>query len=133
MQEPVKLPLSHPMVSQIMRASFGADPRGRRAVRIECRSSRHYAPNWDGGSRTEAFFVRLSNMTFVPLEEMPHDRRPTNYAGMVDANVQIQPGICMVEHSVFQGKDTGYRIMMNAADIPTYLPEAISLIPKGEA
>lgn len=133
MREPFKLPFSHPVVRRIVCAGFpGA--KSRREVKIECHDKMRISDYWDGGSRDYSAFVRLSDMSSLSSEAIPREARQqvANPFHLPIADVIITPNVCIVEHTIFCGKDMGYRIYMNAADIPHHLPEAISLLPVPE-
>lgn len=130
MKEPISLPFKHPKINAIVSAAFpGA--KTRRPVRIECRTKYHVADYWDGGSRYYCAFVQLSTMQSVTSDSIPKEARQqeANPFNLPVADVLIQPGYVVVEHIIFCGKDFGYRLYVNADDIPGQLPEATSLIP----
>lgn len=73
---------------------------------------------WDGGSRTSYRFVRadgqvISAPTSHPIFE--------NHIIGVDS-VTIPPGIVLVEHSIFCGKDMGLTAVIPSDRIAGYLP-----------
>lgn len=47
----------------------------------------------------------------------------TMFTGAAHATVEIPDGVALVEHTIFQGEDTGVTIHVNAATFPRALPE----------
>jgi hypothetical protein len=120
-----------PYLARVVRAALpGA--AFRRPIGVACRESYHVADYWDGGSRTYAYFVDLATMRTLSSEAMPKDARQVagNAYGLPVGDVVISPGFAVVEHSIFCGKDTGYRVIFSAADIVSKLPEARSVVPE---
>ena len=125
-----ELAFSHPVVNRIVKAAF-PEAKTRRPVKILCRNEYKVADYWDGGSRDYCVFVRLSDMSSHTSESIPRAARQQtgNPFNLPIATVIIQPGFVVVEHSIFRGKDFGYRIMMNDNDIALNLPEVSHLLP----
>jgi hypothetical protein len=133
MREPFALPFSHPIVNRIVRTGFpGA--KTRRPIKIECRSSYHVSDYWDGGSRSYCAFIQLSTMSGVSSEALPKESRQkiANPFNLPIADITIQPGYAVCEHTIFCGKDLGYRLYLSPGDILSYLPEAKILVPAPE-
>lgn len=106
-------------VATIVNATFPGY-RGRK-IRIGAREkiSLHDV-NWGGGSKNEYRAVTLEGQ---PLGSS------AKYAAMAPwshhaegAILPIPEGACIVEHSIFCGKDIGLRIYVNPADMPKLLP-----------
>jgi hypothetical protein len=73
---------------------------------------------WEGGSRDRFVFVQLSTMKAIQLQEnhpiFQHERPRDIQA--------LPPGIVIVMHSIFRGKDMGITIYSNAGDLNPMLP-----------
>jgi hypothetical protein len=79
---------------------------------------------WSGGSRSTYRMVKLSDgANFAPVN---HNSSPWN-GERREINVQLPPGVALVEHSIFCGKDSGLTFYINPADAPAYLPAAVSI------
>jgi hypothetical protein len=127
MKEPVKIAFGkHTKVKEIVQTAY----RGittRRPVRIECAEEYQVSDYWDGGSRNYCKLVKLDVMIEVPYYSIMH--KQDNSMSLSAGSLSVEPGYCVVENTIFQGKDLGYTIIMNAADIPIHIPEAVSLLP----
>lgn len=97
----------------IDRAFPGA--RSRRSVKIESRSAYTVADYWDGGSRAECRFLELGSFRVMSSSEIPDDVRQKagNPYNLPVCSITLTPGYCVVEHSIFCGKDMGYRIYVS--------------------
>lgn len=111
--------------ADIVRAAFG-NVSSRRTVKVEVRESYQVSDYWDGGSRNEAVFLKLDTMQAIPATAMPGHMRQqqNNPMGLAIAQVNINPGFCVVEHVYFQGHDLGYRIYLHASNITPQLTAA---------
>jgi hypothetical protein len=95
--------------------------------RVEVTESVHipsHAGLWDGGSRNTFRGVRLVDGAEVPLSDnmsAPWD------AKRQDFTAKLAPGIAVVEHSTFCGKDMGLRIYVHPSDAAPMLPAPIEL------
>lgn len=91
----------------------------RRSVKVSIRASYHVADYWDGGSRDEARFVRLSDLSVQSSDSLPKDARQVagNPYGLPIADVLLTGGFVVVEHCYFCGKDLGYRIYATGDDM----------------
>ena len=106
-----EIPFSDARVKRIVQAAFpGA--KSRRTVKLESRNTYHVSDYWDGGSRNECRFVRLSDLTTMHSESVPRENRQqiANPFGLAIYDVILTPGFIVVEHVWFCGKDLGYRI-----------------------
>lgn len=71
---------------------------------------------WDGGSRTEYFVVRMEDG--AAHRDSMHDRY---LDGRRDIRVDLQPGFCVVTHSIFCGKDCGLTVYVHPENMPKLL------------
>jgi hypothetical protein len=107
------LSFKDPKVRRIIQAAFpGA--KTRRPVRVRICQSYHVNDYWDGGSRTYSVFVRLSDLSVMSSAAMPKASRQVagNPFGLPIGDIEIGEGFAVVEHSIFCGKDMGYRIVV---------------------
>lgn len=84
------------------------------------------AGTWDGGSRETYIIKRLADgasVTATDTMSAPWDER------RVDRKVTVTPGLCVVRHSTFQGKDMGLVFFLNPADAAPMLPAPATLTP----
>lgn len=73
---------------------------------------------WDGGSRDMFSALRLADGATVPMPGQhlaPWDNRS-------DQKVTLAPGIAIVEHSIFAGKDMGLTFYLHPTDAAPLLP-----------
>jgi hypothetical protein len=79
---------------------------------------------WDGGSRDTYRVVRLSDGAEIsPVDESaaPWDRSRSA------REIALEPGFCVVEHSIFRGKDLGLTFHMHPQDATRMLPAPVEL------
>lgn len=77
---------------------------------------------WSGGSRDLYHVIRLSDGAMIEAQDhsaAPWDNRRDNV-------VTLQPGIAVVRHSIFCGKDSGLTFYMVAADVAPMLPAPVA-------
>lgn len=98
-------------VRRIVCAAFPS-AKTRRSVKLEARTTYHCRDYWDGGSRNYCAFVRLSDLHVLSSESVPKGERQQmgNPFNLPIYDVQLEPGFVVVEHTIFCGKDIGYRI-----------------------
>lgn len=76
---------------------------------------------WDGGSRTLHFACRTSDGQVLALDDTrkhPFHVRPGSTV------YKTEPGIAIVAHSIFCGKDTGLTFYVHPVDAPRLLPRS---------
>lgn len=76
---------------------------------------------WDGGSRNQWYAVRLSDgLTQLAGGKL---NTPAEYGGRPyeARSVQMTPGVVIAEHSIFCGKDVGWRFYVHPADMAKLL------------
>jgi len=79
---------------------------------------------WDGGSRSSYGGVNLSNFQAASLPQFD----PPQHGGPIQTpEVEVQPGMAVVEHSIFCGRDTGITFYVHPSDAPQLLPEPESV------
>jgi hypothetical protein len=81
---------------------------------------------WDGGSRDSYSAIRIADGAGVPFPGQ--DAAPWD-ATRVAREVALVPGICVVEHSIFCGKDMGLRFYLHPADAAPMLPPPADALP----
>ena len=79
---------------------------------------------WDGGSRDKYSVIRLADG--AEIEPINHNAAPWNRERR-DVTVQLEPGIAVVEHSMFCGKDMGLTFYVHPSNAAQLLPR-----PSGE-
>ena len=77
---------------------------------------------WDGGSRSQYTAVRLAD----GLASAANVGQP--WSGVEGKSVPVPPGVVIVEHSIFCGKDCGLRIYVHPVDMPRLLPAAADVV-----
>lgn len=109
-------------LEKILRASF-PDYRGRK-FRLDMTEAVHCSDTyWDGGSRSQYVGVNLATGKLMPLPDLISG----GYAPHADAfykllsSVPLKPGLAIVRHSIFCGKDAGLTIHLHPADGPKSL------------
>jgi hypothetical protein len=79
---------------------------------------------WDSGSRDTFHGVRLADGKQVALSDQmsaPWDNSRKSQ------DIAITPGFCVVEHSIFAGKDMGLRFYLHPVDAAPMLPAPVEL------
>lgn len=79
---------------------------------------------WDGGSRDKYSVIRL--VDGAEISPISHNAAPWN-SERRDVTVQLEPGIAVVEHSMFCGKDMGLTFYVHPSNAAALLPA-----PSGE-
>lgn len=78
---------------------------------------------WEGGSRDLYRVIRLADgKSIEPVNQSaaPWDKRR-------DTIIALKPGIAVIEHSIFCGKDHGLRFYVHPADAAKLLPAPVEL------
>jgi len=117
-----EFPFKDPTIQQLVKAAYpGA--KSRRTVGVDARESYHVHDFWDGGSKTECVFVRLEDLAVKHSSEMPDEARQVmaNPFNLPIGDTVLPPGYAVVEHVIFCGKDLGYRIILNPANLAKLL------------
>lgn len=74
---------------------------------------------WDGGSRSSYGGVNLATGKSAPLPQFD----PPQFGGPVSTpKVDVRPGMAVVEHSIFCGKDHGITFYVHPDDAPALIP-----------
>lgn len=104
----------------IQRAFPGA--KSRRTVKVERRTTYRVSDYWDGGSRNECRFIRLSDMRIMSSDDIPSEQRQkiANPYNLPICEIAVIPGFVVVEHIIFRGKDLGYRLYVAPDEIPGF-------------
>jgi len=79
---------------------------------------------WDGGSRSSYGGVNLSNFQAASL---PQFAPPLHGGPIQTPEVEVRPGMAVVKHSIFCGRDTGITFYVHPSDAPQLLPEPESV------
>jgi hypothetical protein len=109
--------------SQVPPALRRADTRKYRVEVREYITIPATAGLWDGGSRDVFTICRLQDgaaVRFPGQDEAPWGAR-------ADRRIELQPGLCVVEDSIFCGKDMGRRIYIHPANAAGMLPAPVEL------
>jgi hypothetical protein len=80
---------------------------------------------WSGGSRDKYHAIDLATGRQV---EMP-GQREAPWGDRREYQVTLEPGIAVVEHSIFCGKDMGLTFYMHPANAAALLPAPVELSP----
>lgn len=77
---------------------------------------------WEGGSRTTHQLIRLSDGALLPLTDVsaPWDNLRQS------RNIALEPGIAVIEHSIFCGKDMGLTFCLHPDDVAAMLPAPVA-------
>lgn len=129
--ETIKVPLSDPTIKQIVAQCYPAY-KGRRPVRIDVRETHRVWDFWDGGSRDYTVFYDLGTGRVAPSSAIKAVEGMTQKQGnwfnlpISDGPVTIPPGVIVVIHSIFCGKDVGIRIIVRPENAPRLIPASLS-------
>ena len=82
---------------------------------------------WDGGSRTTYVVVELGSYRVLPVPK----QTPPQFGGPGSVDLPLRPGIVVVSHSIFCGKDTGLTFLVHPDQLATsnLLPAPVELDP----
>lgn len=99
-------------ISSLIRLAF-PEAKSRRPVHISFRKNYNVSDYWDGGSRTYTAFVDLHTMQAISSQALPKSARQvmSNPFNLPIGEVILSNNHCVIEHSIFCGKDMGYRII----------------------
>jgi len=87
-----------------------------------------HAGNWSGGSRQTYSIVRIADGSSLPGSD--NSSAPWDESRK-DRVIALEPGVAVVEHSIFNGKDMGLTFHINATDAAPMLPApTLELGPK---
>lgn len=111
------VPLSSAL-GQWLRQSVCPAYRGRDSVRVRVQESVRVHDYWDGGGRTYAYFVDLQTRRVLSSDAILQEARQTmsNPFGLAMVTITLRPGVALVEHSIFCGKDVGLSLIVHPAD-----------------
>ena len=136
----IELPFKDARVRSIVCAAFpGA--KTRRTIKLTAKSYYHVSDFWDGGSRNYCCFVRLSDLSVLSSESVPKNNRQViaNPYALPIYDINLEAGFVVVEHTIFCGKDIGYRIyfhpclQLNADETRRLLtPKELPLLTEGD-
>jgi len=77
--------------------------------------------NWSGGTRSQYRAVMLDGK---PLGNADRFNQVAPWANPAEGiTIPIPVGTCVVEHTMFCGKDLGIKVWVNPADMPKLLPQ----------
>jgi hypothetical protein len=102
-------------MERIARTAFGYNGR-----KYEIRTGTTFNPNdnhWSGGSRTYIAAVNRSTMEVVSLPQAG-----TAFDPETPSSVEIPPGVLIVEHVIFCGKDLGVRFIVRPDEAAALIP-----------
>lgn len=91
-----------------------ASYRGRRKVKVVARETVRVSNFWDGGSKDTTTVHDFATGRQLDLAQASFKRQTQNNPYNQDiGEITLTPGVCAVEHSIFCGKDMGYRIYLH--------------------
>jgi hypothetical protein len=108
-------------IQKIVRATFPSY-HGRK-FKISTDIPSQLRSYWDGGSRDHYSFYQLSTGKCVDLPSNHPMFEPNNPSELKE----LPPGMVIVKHSYFCGKDMGITIYANGCDITPLLPPKVEL------
>ncbi len=106
----------------IVRATF-PNYKGKKFRICQREQMQLYGTQWEGGSRNQYRVVRLDGLKVAVVPEHPF-LRPSQ---LHDEPHPMQPGIVVVEHSHFCGKDAGITIHCHPEELKILPPPAAPL------
>ena len=89
-----------------------------------------YGGYWDGGSKSYYRFLRLDQTgktLAMPTAHPFFDRH--NPKAVAQKNAFLVPGVALVEHSIFCGKDMGLTVTIHPRNAALLLPASVELSP----
>jgi hypothetical protein len=92
--------------------------RGRKVQWEAAETVNPHGTYWDGGSRNTYTAVQLGSLRTVEGKRVD----PPQFGGGTPAPINLVPGVVVVEHSIFCGKDMGLHIYVHPSDAPRVLP-----------
>jgi hypothetical protein len=112
------------MVPQHLRGSYN----GKQFKAVVC--TEHTIPadagTWSGGSRDTYTAINFETGQQVTVSD--HYSAPWD-SSRKDRRVKLEPGFCLVEHSMFCGKDMGLTFYIHPDNATKMLPVAVTLTP----
>jgi len=124
MHDPIKLPVGHPLVKRLLRATF-PDYRGRR---IYLRAATHpvdVRSYWDEGSRSYFVAVDLRTMRVVAV---PQNGTPWDGGPIAPTGVVVGPGAAIVERAHRGTWEAIYVHVAPQTALPASLAQAAGLM-----
>ncbi len=109
MDKPIEIPFAQ--AKRIIQTVYPGEKGSRRTVKVEMMNDYHVRDYWDGGTRHAARFVGLA-----PIKELSKDDVlvvPNSATLVQDYHVLLETSYMVVEHTIFQGKEAGYRIILH--------------------
>ena len=120
----IEVPFSD--VKDIIQAAFPGES-SRRTVKVQVRQTYQVSDYWSEGSRNHAAFVKLDGMQVIQATNLPAEARQQagNPYHLAAGEVMMTPGIVVVEHTIFCGKDLGFRLYVHADNMSKMLPAKV--------
>jgi hypothetical protein len=106
-------------VDMIVRATF-PEYRGRKIRVAAAEGVTLHDLNWSGGTRSQYRGASLSGQSLGNADRY-NQLAPWDSRQIEGQRLPLVPGVVVVEHSMFCGKDTGLRIYVHPADMPRLL------------
>ena len=105
-----------PTIARLIQATFPS----YRGAKVQVTTGETYTPEnyWSGGSKTYAVALSLETSAVSQLNRATEN--PMNNAAHV--TVPIPQGVAIVEHVIFDGKDSGIRIIVHPENLAPFLP-----------
>lgn len=117
MAETLKLRIGDPHVRKLVRAAFPTY-RGRKVRATFAESVTLYDTFWSGGTRSSYVLVDYDN---AKLGRLPHYAPPQFGGPATPPVVTLTPGMVLVEHTIFCGKDVGITLHVHPDNAPKLL------------
>jgi hypothetical protein len=120
-----KIAKNDPTVQRILRTVGLGNWRGRK-VYLETALSHRVWDFWDGGSRDYTYFVNLETWQALTSDALPKKARQqaANPFGLAISkeDVSMVPGVAVIVHRIFCGKDAGVTIIVHPDNMAKLLP-----------
>ena len=124
----VQVKKTDPGIREIINATFPGW-KGRK-VWLEPEISHRVWDFWDGGSRDYTRFIDLSTMQVKSSSDIPSAARQKQgncfNLPITEEALPIPPGIAVVIHSIFCGKEAGVTIKVHPDNLAKLLPGQVS-------
>lgn len=127
MRTTIPVTKSHPAVKAILAATF-PEWRGRKVRIVATDGPFHFSPAWDGGSRDVVHVVRLADGA---VGAYPCDAPWSDTAQAARDGVKVPPGLAIVMHSTFCGKDAGVSIYVAPPTLRAFPAGTLAALPGG--
>ena len=117
-----------PEVKQLALSAFPSY-NGRKFSVEQFRGPMNLASCWDGGSKSDFVFVSLATGQHFSVEE---NGTPYSNGGKILQCSELPENVCLVEHRVFMGRETGVTIYVRPENLAKLLTDTADLATREE-